>query len=526
VAKVKKNPPIKKRWSWKNLFGGFLGISILAHLLFISGATYLVVQRIQAKRKLTFQAGPPSPNPATQQVEHKVQMQKEQTMSAPQMAKRITTTGLGKVSLPEMPEMPTQTDDVKPMKMSQNLGMGTATMLGGNGGRGGFGNGITLPSIMADRCSPEGRAKSIADNGGNPKDDDAIIRALRWLKANQNPDGSWGKAFKGGMTGLALLSFLGHCERPNIGEFAPTVKNGIDCLVTVGTRDNGNLSNKGGGNAMVYEHAISTYAMGEAYIITKDERMPPILKQAIAMIVAGQRPDGGWMYNFAQPVPTVPDSDTSVSCWMIQGLKTAHYSGLNIDGVDACLDRAMKNLLRVQGGNGVFGYRVPGVGGNLTGAAVYCLLMWHHAKDKEVRDGLKVIKDGPLPARGKKGGSPPVYEYQDKTANLYAWYYDTQACFQAGGGAWAWWNHKFQRELLDNQSADGSWPPIGPPGYIPPGPAGKPAPPPPIFTYAGLGNSIDAQVYRTSMCVLMLEVYYRYLSNSKVENVSIDSGSE
>ena len=53
---------------------------------------------------MPFVIGRPS---STRALEHKVQMAKKQsTMSAPSMAKRITTTGLAKVSLPEMPAMP------------------------------------------------------------------------------------------------------------------------------------------------------------------------------------------------------------------------------------------------------------------------------------------------------------------------------------------------------------------------------------------------------------------------------------
>jgi hypothetical protein len=168
-------------------------------------------------------------------------------------------------------------------------------------------------------------------------------------------------------------------------------------------------------------------------------------------------------------------------------------------------------LLRAQGPNGVFGYRKTGNGsGSLNGAGVFCLLIWHHAKDKAVRDGLAVIKGG-LIAKGAKPPPAPVFLYKDKSANLYAWYYDTQACFQAGGGNWTWWNRKFQRQLLDNQSPDGSWPPIGPPG-----PAQE------TFSFLGTGSTIDSAVYRSSLCMLMLEVYYRYLSNSKVEGATLE----
>lgn len=98
-------PTRKKRW--KRFGGGFLLVSIVVHVLFATGATVFVVQRYQAARKLTFKGGPPSPNPSTRAIEHKVQLAKKQsTMSLPSMAKRITSTGVSKVALPEMPSMP------------------------------------------------------------------------------------------------------------------------------------------------------------------------------------------------------------------------------------------------------------------------------------------------------------------------------------------------------------------------------------------------------------------------------------
>jgi hypothetical protein len=84
----------------------------------------------------------------------------------------------------------------------------------------------------------------------------------------------------------------------------------------------------------------------------------------------------------------------------------------------------------------------------------------------------------------------------NKDAYLYTWYYNTQAMFQKGGDAWKLWNGMFQKELLANQLPDGSYKPeqAGENGAAATGAAGG-----------------DADVYRTTLCTLMLEVYYRYL---------------
>ena len=97
----------KKSWLRRIRESKFLAVSVGLHVLFLAIAGLVVVNRYQAARKLTFQAGPPSPNPSTRALEHKVQLAKKtSSMSAPSMAKRITSAGLSKVSLPEMPAMP------------------------------------------------------------------------------------------------------------------------------------------------------------------------------------------------------------------------------------------------------------------------------------------------------------------------------------------------------------------------------------------------------------------------------------
>lgn len=72
------------------------------------------------------------------------------------------------------------------------------------------------------------------------------------------------------------------------------------------------------------------------------------------------------------------------------------------------------------------------------------------------------------------------------------------------GGKWRRFDKMFSNELVRNQKRDGRWESPG-------------------FEY-GCGKSggesslkgIDQPVYSTSMCCLMLEVYYRYLTTFKV----------
>jgi hypothetical protein len=333
------------------------------------------------------------------------------------------------------------------------------------------------------------RASAMAKFGGKEKAEKAVLAGLRWLKQHQNENGSWSNQYTPSMTGLAVLCFLGHGELPDSPEFGPTVKRGLDYLLENGKKFQGRMSMTQGsfpGGGPVYEHAIATYAMGEYYTMTKDERYGELLRQAVGYIIEGQAPDGGWQYGYAKG----PDSDTSVSGWQIQALKAAHLTGLNISGVDESLDKAMLDLKRVQDDKGAFGYRKAPGSYSLTGVGVLCTYFWKQDKDKSVREGIEYL----LRETEK---TYPV-KYKSDKANLYAWYYNTQACLMFGGSAWTKWNRWFQDEIADNQSPDGSWPPIA--GKTP-GPQADPN---------GAGP-----YYRTTLCVLMLEVFYRYMPINK-----------
>jgi len=122
----------------------FLFISILVHVLFGIGAAIYVVQVYNPQRKLTFKGGPPSPNRSERAIEHKVQMAKKQsTMSAPAV-KRIVTTGIAKVTLPDMPAMPKM--DAAPTKMAGvgGTGIGLPTSVTGTEGSQGGGGPISF----------------------------------------------------------------------------------------------------------------------------------------------------------------------------------------------------------------------------------------------------------------------------------------------------------------------------------------------------------------------------------------------
>lgn len=137
-------PPSRARkiTLWSSLLTGkVLIISIILHLLGGLGATYFVVQTIHAKRKVAFKGPPSTPTASANALEHKVSMAKKQnSMSAPTQARRIASTGLSSITLPDMPATPLGTDIVAgKMAGMGGTGIGLGPAGGGMGGGGGGG---------------------------------------------------------------------------------------------------------------------------------------------------------------------------------------------------------------------------------------------------------------------------------------------------------------------------------------------------------------------------------------------------
>ena len=413
----------------------------------------------------------------------------------------VSTNVLASYSLPE------QSDRFGPMSPLVSPGGGSSRGGMGSLGEGpGFGPGKgpgagtastkgprffgPLPTDWGKRCARGDRLSRITDNGGTVACEDAVVKGLRWLKANQNPDGSWSGQSSVAMTGLALLAYFGHCETPASDEFGESCLAGITYLLNIGLKNDGRMADNFTANHWSYEHAIATYALAEAFVFCKEIKqsvpyLDEVATKAGQFILDHQHDNGGWAYAYAK---TGGHTDVSVAGWQLQALRACSHTGIKFQGMSSSVNKGLKYLATCQNVNGGFGYAgaTSGVADyfSLTGVGMLCNQMWGKGNSAEVRHAAKYVL------------ANTRFDYNSAACDLYGHYYESQAMMQRGGNEWKQYNALFRDQLLNNQDADGSW--------KVPGGGQK--------VRAAAPSYVSDKTYRTCLCTLMLEVYYRFLS--------------
>jgi len=369
---------------------------------------------------------------------------------------------------------------------------------------------------FARRSDPAARGKLVASGGGTQASEDAVAAALGWLARHQSADGHWkcagfgetcagaacvgpgNEEFDVGVTGLAVLAFLGAGHGPvaNGPGFGPVVRNGVDWLIAQQTPTGafGKACSK-----EMYNDAIATCALVEAYGATDDELIGKAAQKGIDALVRAKNPYKAWRYT-----PMCGENDTSVTTWCVMALAAAERADLNVG--HSTLVEVSEWIDEITDKNyGKCGYQsiedagvkvvIPGKNETyaqheaLAGAGmVVRLLVDHDWKDPILGKGAKLLE-----------GDLPVWNTKKKTSDYYFWYYGTLALFLYDGPdsgrdhkTWKSWNAALQEALVKNQRAkadgcaEGSWDADD------------------RWGWAG------GRVYATALNALTLETYYRF----------------
>ncbi|HSQ54910.1 MAG TPA: prenyltransferase/squalene oxidase repeat-containing protein [Gemmata sp.] len=344
------------------------------------------------------------------------------------------------------------------------------------------------------------RKRLLKDFGGSEESEEAVMLGLAWLTQTQNRDGSW-SFDRGGhdhdkatATGMALLAFLGAGQSHKEGRYKETVQAGLNWMVKAVEMDQ-NRRDRGRFDTItnMYSQGIATLSLCEAYGMTRDRTLKYPTQAAIDYIQRSQAANGSWGYESGNP------GDTSIVGWQVQALYAAKLTqDLEVD--DRVIQKAIRFLDFVgtgnsQEGKSVYGYTTPGgaPGTSLTAIGLLC---------RYYLNGWRADNNGF--ANGAKGlmRRAPSATRERTPLDLYYYYYATQVVRYFGGEEWKKWNEGAQQPdgtrkggvpewLISMQSKRdvdrGSW----------------------DSDTTWIGSNCGRHG-TTCLCLLTLEVYYRY----------------
>lgn len=346
------------------------------------------------------------------------------------------------------------------------------------------------------------RRRLALEGGGSEESEAAVELGLAWLAEHQMDDGGWrfnlrecpqcnGACRNSGViqsttasTGLSLLCFLGAGYTHQQGPYQEVVARGLYYLTermlitSMGgdLRDRSVITDIGNGvpirykNGDMYSHAIATLALCEAYAMTRDENLAGPAQQAIDFIVYAQHDAGGWRYEPGEP------GDLSVTGWQVTALKSGLLGQREIPRQVWYKVSEFLDSLQEDGGS-AYGYQRPEARkASMTAVGLLTrLLLGQWPKDH--RPLLK--------------GIARLADEDPRRNHMYFNYYATQAIHHSGAPGWKRWNPRMRDYLVETQATEGhergSW----------------------YFDEAW--SDRGGRIYTTTLAILTLEVYYRYM---------------
>ena len=458
----------------------FLGVALMGLLLYLVH----IIAAIPEDPPMVAYATQEGDNPDIDTPEVTQTTQRPSSSSAAAQVKVIAAVASADVAVvnPDIDvEIPTE-------ELSTGIDIGDGFGIGTGDGDGGG-----IPGIVSKRCDLNDRMKRITENGGTPQCEEAVVKSLRWLKKQQNGNGSWGDGqFKASMTGITLLAYLAHCETPLSEEFGENVLKGISFLVDLGMK-NPVISEQPGLKEVCYDHAVATYALCEAYTFCKQMDIPSIsnlervVVKAVDRILDAQCPNGGWAYSYNNRIN--PNIDLSVTGWNVQALKAAEHGGIKPTKgeIRTALRKAAMYCRKNVMPDGKFSYKENGENPRSSLVGVLSLQMTGNGSDSAARKGLDWIKNNVKTLEWGNGSGT-----ENVKSNLYMHYYCVQAAMNRGGDVWASYNKAFRDAVLGGQKPDGSFSNND-------------------TGYAECLSGKSKNIYRQCLATLMLETYYRFL---------------
>ena len=363
---------------------------------------------------------------------------------------------------------------------------------------------VTMRSMTGSRSPGSIGAMTRGGAGyGDATTEACVLKALRWLKKTQTESGAWTGDIAN--TALAVLAYLAHGETPASKEFGTTVEKAIQYLIDAQTLDGNGVCRFRGAGGTEYGYLICTYALCEAYGMTKNPNAKQAALIALDRIVKNQSPTGGWDYNMKK---TSTRDDMSFEGWALQAVKAGKMAGLHPDGLDECIKKAIKCLKTRNFKNGGFNYCAGGAPTGLTATGCLCMQLLGYGDQQEVNAALDMMR-GWLPVFEAKGGLKAGGPTPGDNPQYYC-YYAAQCKYQAGmcQGAtpanvksWQDWNLAMKQVYPKTMKDAGTIVGID----------GKPK------ACGFWDQGYNNPTMGTCLCALQLMVYYRYLPTTQTK---------
>lgn len=347
-----------------------------------------------------------------------------------------------------------------------------------------------FPSQVGGKFAGRGRGRKALGRIGRGELAKAIEAGLRWLVTHQSKDGGWQpKRFtrlclpdspcKGAATGasdveltsLALMALLGDGSTMRSGPYKASVKKAVIWLKNQQNEKTG-LIGPAGESMHVHDHAIATIALTEAYGLSRYRVLKRYAQRAVDFLFESRNNDWGWSADGSGP------AHPATTCWAIQALTVAEDFRLQLpDGFRgesaAWLDK------HTDATTGVVVSKGKPQQSSQVRAAHGAWTRFLIGQDKGT---AAIISTAELLSK-----RPPR---QGNGAEPMLWLHGSYTNYQLGGRHWKTWSNRLTDTMLETQRTGdhtgGSWDPQGKDGMR------------------------GGRVYMTTLCVLSLEVYYRY----------------
>lgn len=336
-----------------------------------------------------------------------------------------------------------------------------------------------LPAVKEATLPQPKDAKEGANKATEDKSVVTVEAELRWLKLDQNADGSWsspGHKHDVAATSLALLAFMGNGHTHRFGTFKLTVRKGLKWLKQQQT-EQGSFKVPAISKLPVLDQALATMALSELFAVSRDYILKKYAQRGCDFLYSA-RAEQGWAWT-----SRAKTGNSLMTSFAVLAFKAGKVGGLKIP--PEAFNHATVFYDTVTAKDGLVGYKKVG--------DAYSLTMKKDESPKlPLFTSAAVISRvfcGQRLSQGKLSKSVQVLSSRLPQVNspepLY-WYFGTYSMFQKGGKEWSKWNKHMLHTVAKIRDKDGSFKPMG------------------------LIGQLCGRAGSTGLCALTTEIYYRY----------------